>query len=77
MLTQRDEAMICPSAIRTDVSFPLVISYRVELSDMRAIGESEGYWRALEQLIGTLRTARDSREIRQNTTNNDRIENRA
>jgi hypothetical protein len=37
------------------------------VSDMRAIGESEGYWRAEEQLLGTLRTARNSREIRQNT----------
>jgi hypothetical protein len=35
---------------------------------MRAIGESEGYWRAQEQLLGTLRTAQDSGEIRQNTT---------
>jgi hypothetical protein len=37
----------------------------VELSDIRAIGELEGYWRAQEQLLGTLRTARDSRIIRQ------------
>jgi hypothetical protein len=38
------------------------------VSDMRAIGELEGYWRAQEQLLGTLRTAQDSGEIRQNTT---------
>jgi hypothetical protein len=37
-----------------------------KVSDMRAIGESEGYKRGQEQLLGTLRTAQDSREIRQN-----------
>jgi len=34
---------------------------------MRAIGESKGYWRAQEQLFGTLRTARDSRMIQKRT----------
>jgi hypothetical protein len=43
---------------------------RVLLSDMRVIGESEGYSRAQEQLLGTLVTAQDSRGIRQKTTNN-------
>jgi hypothetical protein len=41
---------------------------RTLVSDMRAIGELEGYWRIQEQLLGTLRTAQDSGEIRQNTT---------
>jgi hypothetical protein len=41
------------------------------LSDIRAIGESEGYKRGQGQLLGTLRTAQDSREIRQNPTNNE------
>jgi hypothetical protein len=31
-----------------------------EVSDMRAIGESEGYKRGQEQLLGMLRTAQDS-----------------
>jgi hypothetical protein len=35
------------------------------LSDIRAIGESEGYWSAQDQLLGTLRTAQDSRIIRE------------
>jgi hypothetical protein len=42
-----------------------------EVSDIRAIGESEGYKRGQGQLLGTLRTAQDSREIRQNPTNNE------
>jgi hypothetical protein len=41
------------------------------VSDIRAIGESEGYKRSQGQLLGTLRTAQDSREIRQNPTNNE------
>jgi hypothetical protein len=41
------------------------------VSDIRAIGESEGYKRGQGQLLGTLRTAQDSREIRQNPTNNE------
>jgi uncharacterized FlaG/YvyC family protein len=41
------------------------------VSDIRAIGESEGHKRGQGQLLGTLRTAQDSREIRQNPTNNE------
>jgi hypothetical protein len=41
------------------------------MSDIRAIGESEGHKRGQGQLLGTLRTAQDSREIRQNPTNNE------
>jgi hypothetical protein len=47
------------------------VSIRVTLSDIRAIGESEGYKRGQGQLFGTLRTAQDSREIGQNPTNNE------
>jgi hypothetical protein len=43
----------------------------INVSDIRAIGESEGYKRGQGQLLGTLRTAQDSREIRQNPTNNE------
>jgi hypothetical protein len=43
----------------------------IDLSDIRAIGESEDYKRGQGQLLGTLRTAQDSREIRQNPTNNE------
>jgi hypothetical protein len=49
--------------LRDKVKAPILL-----LSDMRVIRESEGYWKAQEQLLGTLRTARDSRQIRQNTT---------
>jgi hypothetical protein len=46
-----------------------------QLSDIRAIGESEGYKRGQGQLLGTLWTAQDSREIRQNPTNNEHDRN--
>jgi hypothetical protein len=46
-------------------------NHRSLVSDIRAIGESEGHKRGQGQLLGTLRTAQDSREIRQNPTNNE------